>query len=219
MADPGNYPELLTMVYGILQMGDVSPQGYPFSPALTTFFMDDIMKKRGLLPRAPAIAAGLLVLTLVTLAASGCLAPGTPGSPSTPTPTPTVDQPLSLSINATPSRYSPVMSSTIGIRLTPVNTSGILPPDAIFTWETTFGSFYHWGAPDFKVVELGTQYTGDTEPVYWSYFSEHGEKERRPVTITLSVWDPSTRAFLANASLRIGWEDPDGFTAVVEGPG
>jgi hypothetical protein len=100
-----------------------------------------------------------------------------------------------------------------------VNTTGIIPPDALFTWETTFGSFYHWGAPDFKVVELGTQYTGDAGPVYWSYFSEHGEKERRPVTITLSVWDPSTRAFLANATVRIGWEPPDSFTAVVEGPG
>lgn len=218
MADPGNYPELLTMVYGILQMGDVSPQGYPFSPALTTFFMDDIMKKRGLLPRAPAIAAGLLVLTLVTLAASGCLAPGTPGSPSTPTPTPTVDQPLSLSINATPTRYSPVMSSTIGIRLEAVNTSGIIPVDAQYTWETTFGTFYHWGPPDFRVVELVPKYTGTGEPVYWSYFSEHGEKERRPVTIALNVTDSSTGKVLANASLRIGWEPPDSFTAVVEGP-
>jgi len=111
------------------------------------------------------------------------------------------------------------MSSTIGIRLVAVNTSGIIPPDAQYTWETTFGTFYHWGAPDFKVVELVPKYTGTGEPVYWSYFSEHGEKERRPVTITVSVQEPATGKVLGNASLRIGWEPPDSFTAVVEGPG
>jgi hypothetical protein len=110
------------------------------------------------------------------------------------------------------------MSSTIGIRLVAENTSGSIPPKAQFTWETTFGSFYHWGPPDFKVIELGPKYTGTQEPVYWSYFSEHGEKERRPVTITVSVLDPSTGKVLGNASLRIGWEPPDSFTAVVEGP-
>jgi hypothetical protein len=110
------------------------------------------------------------------------------------------------------------MSSTIGIRLTPVNTSGLIPPGALFSWETTVGAFYHWGAPDFKVIELGTPYTGDAAPVYWSYFSEHGEKERRPVTITVAVQEPATGNVLGNASLRIGWEPPDSFTAVVEGP-
>jgi hypothetical protein len=111
------------------------------------------------------------------------------------------------------------MSSTIGIRLTPVNVSGILPPDAVFTWETPYGSFYHWGPPDFRVVELGPRFTGSSEPVYWSYFSEPADKGRGPVTLTLSVRDHATGMILANASLRIGWEPPEGFTAVVEGQG
>jgi hypothetical protein len=162
------------------------------------------------------ILAGIVMISVVL---SGCLTPVSPEVQPTPSPTPIVPVPFLIQINATPHRYSPVMSSTIGIRLTPANTSGIIPPDARFTWETTFGTFYHWGAPDFKVVELAPKYTGTGEPVYWSYFSEHGEKERQPVTITVSVQEPATGKVLGNASLRIGWEPPDSFTAVVEGPG
>jgi hypothetical protein len=161
----------------------------------------------------------LIALFIVCAVACGCMTPASPGSQPTPSPTPTVAPHLLIQINATPARYSPVMSSTIGIRLEAVNTSGIIPVDAQYTWETTFGTFYHWGPPDFRVVELVPKYTGTGEPVYWSYFSEHGEKERRPVTIALNVTDSSTGKVLANASLRIGWEPPDSFTAVVEGPG
>ena len=163
----------------------------------------------------------LIALAFLAGLACGCVVPVGPGSSPPPfsSPAQPLPAPLTIQINATPPRYNPAMSSTIGIRLTPVNISGIIPPDARFTWATTFGSFYHWGPPDFKVTELGARYTGTEEPVYWSYFSEHGEKERRPVNITLTVWDPSTRTILANASLGVGWEDPLGFTAVVEGSG
>jgi hypothetical protein len=161
----------------------------------------------------------IIALLIFCAVACGCMTPASPSSQPTPSPTPTVAVPLLIQINATPARYSPVMSSTIGIRLVAVNISGIIPPDAQYTWETTFGTFYHWGPPDFRVVELVPRYTGTGEPVYWSYFSEHGEKERHPVTITLDVTDSSTGKVLANASLRIGWEPPDSFTAVVEGPG
>ena len=160
-----------------------------------------------------------VALAIVTGMACGCLVPSSPGSQPTPSINPIVTIPLTPAINATPARYSPVMSSTVGIRLTPVNVSGILPPDAVFTWETPYGSFYHWGPPDFRVVELGPRYAGSSDPVYWSYFSEPTDKERRPVTITLSVRDPVTGAILANATLRIGWEPPDNLTAVVEGQG
>jgi hypothetical protein len=159
----------------------------------------------------------LVALAIVTGITCGCMAPASPGTLPTPLPTPTIVVPLTLQINATPIRYNPAMSSTIGIRLTPVITSGIIPTDARFAWETNLGTFYHWGPPDFKVIELGPAYTGTVDPVYWSYFSEHGEKERRPVTITLTVLEPSTDEILANVSLGIGWEDPYGFTAVVEG--
>jgi hypothetical protein len=163
----------------------------------------------------------ILILIVVTVLTCGCMKPGLPEtqpSPS-PSPAPTVAVPLTIHINATPQRYNPAMSSTIGILLLPVNTSGIIPPDAQFTWRTNFGTFYRWLPPDFKVVELGPTYTGTVDPVYWSYFSGHGEKYRRPVDIILSVTEPSTGNILANATLRIGWEDPLGFTAIVEGQG
>ncbi len=134
-------------------------------------------------------------------------------------PAPTIAVPLVIGINASPTRYNPAMSSTIGIRLTPVNIAGILPPGSLFTWETNFGSFYRWSAPDYRVVELGPRHTGTGEPVYWSYFSEHGEKERRPVVLNLTIGDPATGIILARASVEIGWEDPLGFTAVVRNPG
>ena len=168
------------------------------------------MKIQALLLVALLMGAGL---------ACGCLTPVAPESHPdvTISPAPSVVAPLTIHINASPPRYNPAMSSTIGIRLEPVNTSGFLPDNARFVWETSYGSFYRWGPPDFKVTELGPRYTGTEEPVYWSYFSEHGEKERRPVIIALTVTEPSTRSILANASLRIGWEDPLGFTAIVEG--
>ena len=149
-----------------------------------------------------ALLAGMFVAILLIL--PGCLSPA---------PAPHV----SFAINATPGRYNPAMSSTIGIRLTPVNTSGIIPPGALFTWETTYGTFSHWGPPGFRVIELGTPYTGDDEPVYWSYFPGHGGKEQRPVTITLTVREPGPGAVLGNATLHVGWEDPQGFTAIVGG--
>jgi hypothetical protein len=163
----------------------------------------------------------LAVLTVMTGLLSGCVTPANlkPQRAPSPSPIPSAFSPLVIQINATPPRYNPAMSSTIGIRLTPVNTSGIIPPDAKFTWETNFGSFYHWGPPDFKVIDLGPKYTGTTDPVYWSYFSEHGEKYRRPVNITLTVAEPSTETILTTTGLRIGWEDPLGFTAIVDGPG
>jgi len=150
---------------------------------------------------------------LVTILTSGCLTTSTQPGPS-----PTPLTPLVLAINATPARYSPVMSSTIGIRLTPVNVSGILPPDAQFAWKTNYGSFYHWGPPDFKVVELAPEYTGTAEPVYWSFFAEQDAKVRpQVVVVNLTVSEPSTGSVLGTASLKIGWENPNGTVAVVEG--
>jgi hypothetical protein len=163
----------------------------------------------------------LVALAIVTGLACGCIAPGASESqpPSSPSQVQSVAAPLLIQIDASPPRYNPAMSSTIGIRLTPMNTSGIIPPTAQFTWGTTFGSFYHWGPPDFKVIELGPEYTGTKDPVYWSYFSEHGEKERQPVNITLTVRGSATEGILASSGLNVGWEDPQGFTAIVENPG
>ncbi|HUK39003.1 MAG TPA: hypothetical protein VLV30_07815 [Methanomicrobiales archaeon] len=158
----------------------------------------------------------LIALTIGIIFIAGCLT--TPASQPGPSPAPPVAAALLvMAINATPARYSLVMSSTIGIRLTPANVSGILPPDAQFTWRTNYGTFYHWGPPGFRVVELAPEYTGTAEPVYWSYLAEQDAKLRPPVVVNLTVTESSTGSVLGSASLEIGWESPNGTVAVVEG--
>ena len=164
------------------------------------------------------LSSAFIVATLLTC---GCLAPFGPG-PGSPMPPGAGHEratavALPLAINATPTRYNPAMSSTIGIRLTPENVTGIPPEDVRFTWETSFGSFYHWGPPDFKVIELGSTYTGTSDPVYWAYVPESGGKEKRPVDITLTMTDARTGMTITWATLKIGWEEPGGLTAIVEG--
>jgi len=162
----------------------------------------------------------LVLLAAASLAAAGCASlPGGPAGtvgPATPGGEGTGGA-LHVTIQAEPSRYAPYMSTTVGIRLTAVNASGILPPDARFAWETNYGTFLQWGPPSFRVEELGPRPVTGTEPVYWSFRGEPGEGERRPVHISLHVRDPSTGAVLAESGLNLTWEDP--MTAVVEGAG
>ena len=172
--------------------------------------------------RNPALDCRICLLALVLLAGaalvvSGCTSlPGGPaGTVGTATPVGNgTDGALHVTIQAEPARYSPYMSSTVGIRLTAVNASGILPPDSRFAWETDYGMFLQWGPPSFRVEELGPRPVTGTEPVYWSFFDDPADKEKRPVHISLQVQDPSTGAVLARAGLTLTWEDP--MTAVVE---
>ena len=162
----------------------------------------------------------LVLLAAASLAAAGCTSlPGVPDGmvgPAIPVETVT-EGPLHVTIQAEPARYSPYMSTTVGIRLAAVNASGILPPDSRFTWETDYGTFLQWGPPSFRVEELGPRPVTGTEPVYWSFRGEPGEGERRPVHISLHVIDPSTGAVLAESGLNLTWEDP--MIVVVEGAG
>ena len=172
--------------------------------------------------RNPALdrRSGLLALLLLAGAVvvlSGCTSlPGGPaGTVGTATPGGNgTDGALQVTIQAEPSRYAPYMSTTVGIRLTAVNTSDILPPDARFAWETDYGTFLQWGPPSFRVEELGPRPETGTEPVYWSFRGDPGEMERRPVHISLRVMDPSTGAVLAESGLSLTWESP---TTVVVG--
>jgi len=159
----------------------------------------------------PALDCRICLLALLLLAGavvvlSGCTSlPGGPDGtvrPATPGGNGT-DGSLQITIQAEPSRYAPYMSTTVGIRLTAVNTSDILPPDARFAWETDYGTFLQWGPPSFRVEELGPRPVTGTEPVYWSFVWNPEEKERRPVHISLHVKDPSTGAVLAESGLNL----------------
>jgi hypothetical protein len=152
------------------------------------------------------VGKGIILILVASALCAGCTAPMKPAGnrgPSTGDP----GASLQVVITADPARYSPFMSSTVGIRLSAVNISGVLPPDARILWDTDSGYFLSWGPPDFRVVTLGPRYEGGEEPVYWSFSPEQGEKERRPVHISLQVVLPSTGTVVARNNLTVGWED------------
>jgi hypothetical protein len=93
------------------------------------------------------------------------------------------------------------MSSTVGIGLTP-DYSG--PGPVIFVWNTTYGHFISWNAPDFKVIQYNDSSETTDQTIYWSYPTEDMGKEKPPVTIRLVVKTP-TRTSGVNGT--IAWRD------------
>jgi len=77
--------------------------------------------------------------------------------------------PSSLSLTASPQRYSPLMSSTVGIGIE-VNATGFDPARATFTWNATYGNFLSWGPVNYTVIERGNPVTNHGEKIYWSFF-------------------------------------------------
>jgi hypothetical protein len=114
-----------------------------------------------------------------------------------------------LTISTDRDSYSLIMSSTVGIGLTPVYPSTIDNGTVSFRWQTDYGNFLSWKAPYFKVNELGSDVTADDGKIYWSYLSEDGKKARPPVHVTLTMIDRATGKALGTASLEIGWGDQD----------
>ena len=153
--------------------------------------------------------AVFLVLT-AGIVVAGCSAPlsrGTAEKDATPAPGAGVRVPLEVMISAEPPEYSPMMSSTPGIRLSVLNTSGILPPEAVYRWETSYGHFLSWTPPLFQVVTRGPVYQGGPEDIYWSYDPMPSEKDLPDVVITVTITDPATGAPLAQRTLQISWKD------------
>ena len=151
----------------------------------------------------------LLVLT-AGMVIAGCSAPlstGTPRPEIGTAPEPSVPGPLLMTITAEPPEYSTVMSSTPGIRLSAMNTSGILPPGAVYRWETSYGYFLSWAPPVSRVVQLGPVYQDGPEDIYWSYDPAVSEKDLPDVVVTLAITDSVTGAPLAHRELQISWTD------------
>ena len=184
------------------------------------------MKRLILLP-------GILLITAILFTGCASQTPGapTPGPvntspiispPTTPVTTVVTGTAVPLitpgaagvSIQAKPAKYSPLMSSTVGIGLTPVyNGTG----QVVYNWNTSYGYFVGWNAPDWKVDQQGQNVDTTDQTIYWSYSPDEMGKEKPPVTIRLTVRtsprDHGGNGTIAWKDLHITWENND--TAVV----
>jgi hypothetical protein len=114
-------------------------------------------------------------------------------------------QKTSVKLEASPQQYSPMMSSTPGIGLTP-NVTGFRAADATFEWNASFGRFLMWDAPDYKVHEIGNPVATDDRMIYWT-FTEKPASTKEPVTITVTARDMTRRgAVLASSTVTLSWD-------------
>jgi hypothetical protein len=131
-----------------------------------------------------------------------------------PAPVPPVSPALtSLAINASPSRYSPAMSSTPGIGLEPVP-AGFSAGNASFAWKASYGHFLSWDAPGYQINEQGDSLINHGGKIYWS-FTGRPDLTATPVTITVTATDPASGRLLGSSVTTLDWAD--NFSVVVRG--
>lgn len=96
-------------------------------------------------------------------------------------------------------RYSPGMSSTIGIPLTAKIIDDRGPKEIAYHWSTEYGQFLFW---DDSLTELGPEVWTRANKVYWSVALEE-EREVSSFTICLRVADLKTGKIFSRAELRL----------------
>jgi hypothetical protein len=117
--------------------------------------------------------------------------------------------PEDITIQTDIDAYIPLMSSTVGIGLIPVYELESPLETVQLHWRTDYGYFVAWDSPDFKVNLLGTEVINDGRKVYWSYDPGEMGVEKPTVEVSLQIEDARSRQVLAEARLKIGWEDKD----------
>lgn len=152
----------------------------------------------------------LLILSIAVLVLlAGCTAP--PSTKISGQETPLVTVPpgttASLAVVAAPLKYTPSMSSTVGIGLTP-EYSGAGP--VRYRWETNYGRFLGWNQTG-TVTDFNETVVTDGL-VYWSFPPADTSPAKPPVTVHAAAIDATGRP-VATTEVYIGWEDD--FTAVV----
>jgi len=105
--------------------------------------------------------------------------------------------------------YTPLLSSTVGIGLTPIYTSGRQPETVKFHWHTSYGHFVSWGPPDFRVDLLGAEVINNGEKIFWSYGPDKMQITKPTVKVSLKIEDAVSSRFLAESFLEIDWVDRD----------
>jgi hypothetical protein len=133
-------------------------------------------------------------------------------------PTDQAAQKTSVKLEASLQRYSPIMSSTPGIGLTP-NVTGFKAADASFEgnatdfkwnainfeWSATFGRFLMWDAPDYKVHEIGNPVATDGRKIYWTFIDKPAST-KDPVVITVTARDMTRKGeVLGTSTVTLGW--------------
>lgn len=160
------------------------------------------------------------LLALCALALAGCSAArppsGTPAGAGDDPPG-TRTEPSARRVDLVPDRadFTPLMSSTVGIGLTPGYSAAKTSPPFRYHWHTNYGYFVQWGPPDYQVKELGPDASTGGK-VYWSYDPvEMDQRNKPPVEVVVTVRDAKTLDAWAEARLTLKWENTD--TVRVEG--
>ena len=162
----------------------------------------------------------LIVLVTVTtlLVTAGCLFPASENSTTIPSTCSAdagvcpVTMTRSVRIDAAPQMYTPLMSSTPGIGLTP-NVSGFNPADAEFTWNASYGEFLDWSSSNYTISGLSQPVINHGEKIYWS-FTDVPASTRVPVIISVTARDLPSGRTLGSSRLTLGWEG--NFTVIVQ---
>jgi hypothetical protein len=116
----------------------------------------------------------------------------------------------SVTLTASPQRYSPLMSSTPGVGIT-VDANGFDAARSHIAWNATYGNFYSWGAVNYTVTSVGNPYTNHGEKLYWT-FSEKPASTLEPVVITVTATDADTGRMQGSSQVVLLW---DGDNAVM----
>ena len=106
-------------------------------------------------------------------------------------------------------RYSPALSSVIGIPLTVKLSGGKIPEQIIYHWTAEYGRFLSW---DRKATELGGDVRTQENKVYWSVF-DNEKRGSSSFMIRLQVEDHKTGKVIAQTELRLE-KDGEGFWVV-----
>ena len=113
--------------------------------------------------------------------------------------------PREMSVRAQPTVYSPAMSSTAGIGLTPV----FVPPAGTtlnYHWSADFGYFVSWNAPSFKIVPRGADLVATPGTLYWTYDPKLAFARKPVVTILVEASDARSGRVLARSALKLDWD-------------
>jgi len=168
-----------------------------------------------------------IYIVIIIILFAGCISRG--GEPPLATTTPTTLAPSTagttvapnspdISLEAAPGRYNPLMSSTVGIRLSAGYNASV---PVVYNWTADYGYFVTWNAPDYRVTIDNRNIVTDQPSIYWSYPTADMGTKKPPVTIRLVIeterlihGGSGGRGTIAWKEIHIGWVGND--TAVAE---